>query len=141
MIANKHFSSLKSLVPIFPNRLQTAIAKDRCNFGGRTFVTDFKLARGKLVFAVLIFRCNDSAADGAMQMLATLPRVTPGFGMAAGAHHGYSNRSQCVAHRRALACTEHDTDLGKRDAQRAHQLDKFAVIHRKEGPKSASRRT
>ena len=79
--------------------------------------------------------------NGAMQMFATLPRVTAGLGMTAGAHHGYPNRSQRITQRRALACAENDADLRKRDAQRAHQLDKFAVIHREERPKSAGCRT
>src|SRR5215471_2558140 len=117
------------------------MAKKCGDLDGGSFVADLELAGGKLIFAVLVLRRDDAAAHGAVQMFAALSGVTAGLGMAPGAHHGYSDRSQRVAQRRALAGAEHDSDLWERAAQRAHQLNKFAIAHREERTKSASRRT
>src|SRR4029453_5262576 len=73
-------------------------------------------------------------------MLSTLPGVTAGLGVTAGAHHRYSDRSQGIAQRRALTRAEHDADLRERNAQRARQLHKSAVGHREKGTKSAGPR-
>ena len=79
--------SLKRLVPVFPNRFKSAPAKDCGDFGRGTFVADFELSGGELVFAVLIFRRNDPTAHSAMQMFAALPCITAGLRMTASAHH------------------------------------------------------
>src|SRR5207247_7678838 len=65
--------SAESLIPIFPNRLKTAMPEDGGNFGGRTFIADLELTGSEFVFFVLELRGDDAAADGAVQMLAALP--------------------------------------------------------------------
>ena len=55
--------SLQSLIPIFPNRFESSVAKDSSDFGGRTFVADLELAGGEFVFAVLVFRRDDAATQ------------------------------------------------------------------------------
>src|SRR4029453_18764290 len=122
--------SLKSLIPIFPNRFEPATTEDRGDFGRGTFITDLKLSGRELIFAVLILRRDDPATHGAMKMFATLAGVTTGLGVAAGAHHGYSDRGERIAERRPLACAEHDPNLRERDAQCAHELHKLLVGHR-----------
>jgi hypothetical protein len=94
-----------------------------------------------LVFAVLIFRRDDAATHGAMQMFAALPCVTAGLGVTAGAHHRYPDRGQSIAKRRTLARAEDDAEMRERHAQCAGQLHKFAVVHGEERTKSASGRT
>jgi hypothetical protein len=106
------------------------VAKDYSDFGGGAFVADLELTGGELVFAVLVFRRDNTATHGAMQMFAALSRVTAGFGMTAGAHQRYSDRGERIAQRRALARAKHDPNLRERDSQSAHQLDKLAVAHR-----------
>src|SRR5262245_9894944 len=108
------------------------MTKDSGDFGWGTFVADLKLTGGELVFAVLVFRRDDSAPHGTMQMFAALSSVTARLGMTAGAHHRNSDRGERIAERRALAGTQHDPDLRERNTQRAHQLYKFAVAHREE---------
>jgi hypothetical protein len=61
------------------------------DFSGGTFVTDFELASGELIFAVLVFRRNDVTSHSAMEMFAAFPGVTARLGVAAGAHHRYSD--------------------------------------------------
>src|SRR5882762_4122393 len=101
----------KRLIPILPNRFESSVAKNSSDFGGGTFVADFELAGGELVCAILVFRRDDSATHGAMQMFAALSGVTAGLGMAAGAHDRDSDRGERIAHRRALARAEHDANL------------------------------
>src|SRR5262249_60284553 len=96
----------ESLIPIFPNRLEPATAKDCGDFGGRAFIADLKLPGGELIFAVLIFRRDDAATHGAMEMFAALPRVTTPLGMTAGAPHRYSDRAQRDRGRRAPPCAK-----------------------------------
>src|SRR5438874_13579668 len=110
------------------------MAKHSSDFGGGTFVADLELAGGEFVFAVLVFRRDDAATHGAMQMFAALSRVTAGLGMTAGAHHRYSDRDERITQRRSLARAEHDPNLGVRDSQSAHELDKLAVAHRESRP-------
>src|SRR5215475_16158458 len=84
--------SLKSLIPIFPNRFEPATTKDRGDFGGGTFVIDRELSGCKLIFAVLILRRGDAATHSAMEMFAALPGITTWLGVTTGAHHRYSDR-------------------------------------------------
>src|SRR5262245_53511329 len=106
------------------------MTKNRGDFGGRTFIADLKLTSGKLVFAVLRLPRHDAATHSAMEMFPALPGVATGLGMTTGAHHRYSDRGERIAKRRALACAEHDPNLRKCDAQRAHHLHKPLVAHR-----------
>src|SRR5438046_10467337 len=94
------------------------MAKHSSDFGGGTFVADLELAGGEFVFAVLVFRRDDAATHGAMQMFAALSCVTAGLGMTAGAHHRYSDRAERIPQRRPPACPDHDPELPKRCAQR-----------------------
>ena len=96
------------------------MAKDCSDFGRGTFVANLELAGGELVFAVLVFRRDDAATHGAMQMFAALSRVTAGLGMTARAHQRCSDRGERIAQRRALARAKHDPNLRERDSQSAH---------------------
>jgi hypothetical protein len=58
----KSSCAAQRLVPIFPNRFEPATAKHGGDFGWGTFVADFKLTRSKLIFAILVFRCDDATA-------------------------------------------------------------------------------
>src|ERR1700751_1405198 len=78
-------------------RLETASPQHVCNFIGRTLVADHKLPGSEMGFAILKFRRDNSAANGAVQMLAALPRVTSGFGVATRAHHGHAQRNKGIA--------------------------------------------
>src|SRR6266542_4019625 len=113
----KSSHSAKSLVPIFPNRFESATAKDRGDFGRGTFIADLELTGGELIFAVLVFGRDDAAAHGTMEMLAALPGVTTRLGVTAGAHDRYPDYRKRVSQRRALACAEHDAKLRERNAQ------------------------
>ena len=56
----------ESLIPIFPNRFESSVAKDSSDFGGGTFVADLELAGGELVFAVAGIperRCGHAQCD------------------------------------------------------------------------------
>src|SRR5690348_5628214 len=83
--------SLKRLIPILPDRLEPATAKDCGDFSWGTFIADLELTGGELVFALLVFGRHDATAQRAMQMFVAFPSVTAGFGMTTGAHHGYAD--------------------------------------------------
>src|SRR5215831_17575557 len=134
----KFSCTAKRLIPIFPDRFESAAAEDRGDLGGGTFVIDRELSGSKLIFTILILRRDYATTHSAMEMFKALPGITTWLGVTAGAHHRYSNRGERIAQRRALACAEHDPNLRKRDAQRAHELHKLLVGHREQRPKSTS---
>src|SRR5919109_478973 len=80
-------SAAQRLIPVFPHRFEATVAEDLGNLGWRTFIADLELAGGKLVFAILKFGRDDSAAHGSVQMFPALIRVTAGLGVTAGTHH------------------------------------------------------
>src|SRR5882724_11156345 len=92
----RSFSSwaAESLVPIFPDRLNATAAKDSGDFRRGTFVADLELPGGELIFAVLVFGRDDTAADGAMKTFAALPGITSRLGVATSAHHRYADQGQ-----------------------------------------------
>jgi len=63
------------------------MAEHSGDLGWRTFVADLKLPGRKLIFSILKFWGDDSAAQGAVQVLAALPGIAAGFGMASRTHH------------------------------------------------------
>jgi hypothetical protein len=65
------------LVPIFPDRLESATAQDCGYFGGRAFVADLELTGGELIFPSWYpaRRCDRARA---MKMFAALPGIPPG---------------------------------------------------------------
>ena len=75
-----------------------------------------------------------------MQMFDAAPGVAAGLSVASGAHHCHAERDQRVAQRRPFARAQDNSDLRKRDPQRANQLRQLAVTDRKERSKSASSR-
>src|SRR6267142_3795125 len=89
---------------------------------GRTLVRD-----GELPFGVLANCCDRAATDCLMQILFPLAGVATRFRMAAGAHHGNAERSDGISQGRRLTRTQDDSDLRESNAQRAKELDEFAV--------------
>jgi hypothetical protein len=65
------------------------MAKDCGDFRWGTFVADLELTCGELIFAGLVFRRDDPAAYGAMQMCAPALGVAAGLRVTAGTHHRY----------------------------------------------------
>ena len=58
-----------NLVPIFPNRFESSMAKDGGNGCDVSLILEFALT---LIFVVLVFRSDDAAAHGAVQMFTAL---------------------------------------------------------------------
>ena len=74
----KFSRSTKGPVPIFPDCFKSTSAKDCCDFGRGTLVTDLELPGGELIFSGLVFGRYHPTAYSAMQMFTALPSEPPG---------------------------------------------------------------
>jgi hypothetical protein len=123
-------------IPVFPHGIQTELAEAVGDGGGAAFVGDPKLTFGTGLVR-LFFQVDAFAADREVQIVGPGAGITAGFGVAARAHNGNTERGDGVAEGGGLACAHDDADFGKSEAECGQCLDQGVIGEAGEGLEAA----
>ena len=115
-------------VPVFPDRIESAVSQKLSDFLGAAFVRNTELFGGLTAGASGFGIEFDTATpEREMEIITSLTRVSAGFGVAASTHAGDAEREEGIAQSWRFAGTHYDPNARKGAAESADELDEFPV--------------